>query len=506
MKLLITFLITVSLSTLCMAGFTTPQSISANVNIFQDKINVNYNLINTLGTSWVNGGKITRSLVSPNTKVDIAEARVRFVDNRDAQNPVTREVTFNGVTDLEPIFLTSNFRTVFLFNPSGNLVQRLGLLKPVESRTLVQIGVVGHLTQTVITSVQNLPSPIGFNTISDVADLGLALGVFNVSGNFFSFSSTGNLSIDKSSGESYSYGTAALEQPNKPSLIISEAIQTANIIRAYVLKGGGTFFEAFNVPTVNPNLYNNNGVLTVVPAGKYTIQEYFLSPSGNLVSVQYGDTYYDFKCDALIKVGKQKYNFSNFLERSMLRSDGVTKQGATDGKNKAEIEMFPSPFQGWNRGGGGGLDVDVEHTCAIGSYGYIFVDNNSVVMTVVASPNASQITLNVQEGISSNITFLDGTLAVTSDGVYKVSLTISFSDSNNRTFDGGIGVNGNVPSGNTRWRRKLGAAGDVGDASSSALLRLNNGDTVAAYICADLSDAATIEYMQMIIHRIGPLN
>jgi hypothetical protein len=81
-----------------------------------------------------------------------------------------------------------------------------------------------------------------------------------------------------------------------------------------------------------------------------------------------------------------------------------------------------------------------------------------------------------------DVEFSNGALVVTEAGIYQIGLSLSFGNvGNNHEYQIAVAVNNRVQN-QTDSHRKIGAAGDVGDITTSGTVYLSEGDIVTVFI------------------------
>jgi hypothetical protein len=113
-------------------------------------------------------------------------------------------------------------------------------------------------------------------------------------------------------------------------------------------------------------------------------------------------------------------------------------------------------------------------------YGEMYVFNNSTSQTLTTQNTWYVITAFDTIGDSNNVTVdpvTDNDLTVSANGVYLVTVSLSFSGGANQTYEFAIHVDGAIQN-DLYASRKLNAAGDVGPITLSGLLDLTASEAV----------------------------
>jgi hypothetical protein len=151
--------------------------------------------------------------------------------------------------------------------------------------------------------------------------------------------------------------------------------------------------------------------------------------------------------------------------------------------------------------------VKIEHTTSGNANHNFYLDYTAIFERGFVTEDAGtfQAVTGFTEGSSKNIT-LDGdagTMTMVGGGVYKTDMTVSFSGTDNATFEGHIFVDG-VKQSNAGAKRKLGSGGDVGTTTLTGLINVVAGDVVSLRVTSDMNgDFASIENINWNMTRVG---
>jgi hypothetical protein len=210
---------------------------------------------------------------------------------------------------------------------------------------------------TSLAAVTNYTAP-AWGADKTMEDLAYALGgAINIDGNDFT-AHTGQLTLDKSAGHSFRLYAASGTSRDVPNNPINGAISPVTNYR-YWAASGTSYGNALHA-TIDPDYYDNGGVRTAVPSGKWTIQRvYYFSGSASII-VSYGQSCFDTLDAAKAAANTQVVVFSDLATRmfhgGLLRARIYVQQGATD-LSGAYVERMTA-FVGGGAGGGGGTVVD----------------------------------------------------------------------------------------------------------------------------------------------------
>jgi Chaperone of endosialidase len=169
----------------------------------------------------------------------------------------------------------------------------------------IELGVVLHLSGSVSSGVYNAPQ-VSYGVAQRTDDFVRAFGPMKLSGHTLQASGS-TLGLIKTSGTGYNNGANYIKDANHPSTVSDPAITVSKIYRYYV-SGSTSIIDTgianAGYTTIDPTLYNNNGVLTLVPGNgankQWSIQRVFwiLNSPTNAFLVYYGNASYATSLDA----------------------------------------------------------------------------------------------------------------------------------------------------------------------------------------------------------------
>lgn len=267
-----------------------------------------------------------------NSKFDIGSVSGWIVDNNtDPFQPVVEYVNFSGTTGSNPNGITLDYlatNPVTYIGLSGSsisdIIQSTSPFTPTQLRDILELGVVVHSNNTSVNVVNNHPTT-GIDSTLQLYDLINALGFFNIGdgSNIYS-SNNSNLSIDKTDGFMFANGSNYINDSKNPH--IKYMPSGGSITFRYRLQDSTEYSDTVNV---DPDNYDNNGILTPVPDTKYTIQRITLFTS-NISRLQYGQNIYDSLDDAEAFLSTEDFNVeSNIEENGLLRGFLIIRKGVT---------------------------------------------------------------------------------------------------------------------------------------------------------------------------------
>lgn len=282
------------------------------------------------------------------TKINIAAGTGLIVDNSTPASPIVTPITFAGSSAITVTNLATANATYLALNSSGEVVQSTTDFTPAQRRSYILLGAAIHSNRTIVNVVNNLPD-VSLGTLSQFNDLLNGLKNFNISGNVISANGA-NLNINKSMGYIFKKGSNFINDPLNPHTLQLGALTAPTTLR-YRLQDGT---EYANTAVIDPNFYDNAGVKTAVPSNKYTIQRFTLF-SSNLIRIQYGQTLYNSKSEAIQAISTEAFiQEQNIAENGLLRGLLVVKEGTTELNDSTFAEFFEADKFGSTKFSAGG--------------------------------------------------------------------------------------------------------------------------------------------------------
>ena len=218
---------------------------------------------------------------------------------------VSQSLTYSGSAQI----------TYVGINFSGGLIQQISPFTADEFSNSISIGRVLHQSGSVTNGTLTTPT-VAYGIGQSNEQFNRAFGPLKISGHRISHSGS-NLSLSKTSGDSYVTGRNYTSDPNSPNYVLAStdtAPTVSKIFREYV-SGSTTIVDSgianAGYPTINPGTYNNNGTLDTVAGGQYSIQRVFWFPNSvnKAFYVYYGSAKY-----ATLDLAQSAINLENFTE------------------------------------------------------------------------------------------------------------------------------------------------------------------------------------------------
>jgi hypothetical protein len=262
-------------------------------------------------------------------------------------------------------YVTSSFITYIGINSSGGIIQQTSPFTLAADSEFITIGRVLHQSGSVTNGT--ITSPIvayGTNHWQD--DFTRAFGPLKVSGHILAASGS-TLGLTKTAGDSYAIGRNYTTNPNNPNNVTSvtdTAVTVSKIFREYV--SGSTVNLDTGVANagytgIDPTKYNNNGTLSAVGGGSYTIQRVYWFPNSanRAFTVYYGQRTYATLDDAQQSIASEIFTEGdNTAGAAILVGYILVKGNASDLSNSTQARILQAGIsRGAGAGGGGGVAV-----------------------------------------------------------------------------------------------------------------------------------------------------
>lgn len=213
------------------------------------------------------------------------------------------------------------------------------------------LGVLVHVDLATLTGVNN-QHVIAEQPALSIYDISTVLGFLNISGNVISGDSLVDLTISKSAGEIFIYGSNFENNSKDPHIKSLSALPSPAQFQ-YRLQNGTNITGLTNT-VLKPDIWDNNGVETTVDNNtKFTVQRVFLF-SSNLIKIQPGQKQYSTFEDARAGASdpfNMEPSFSNgifvaqiILEKGITASNEATfyqisKFGTSVGGSNAAVTL-----------------------------------------------------------------------------------------------------------------------------------------------------------------------
>ncbi len=291
-------------------------------------------------TGLLEGGVISQA---SGTTVDWTSGRGQIVDYTDPENPlINDEVTWAAVSGLTPTNLATDGTTLFGYNSSGVLQQKLSTAVTIlDAHDIIWFGSATHISSTIVTVITS-PGNLAYDGIGSFSDfMNLVIGPANVDGNVYGANGT-NMNIDVLGGNAYMLGSNFRINPKLSDIITLANDTTVSFNKVYRSAGAGLNVEYDGVPTttIDPSSYDDgSGTLQSTTTDYWTIQRVFRNRNGSTY-VAYGQQEFATKSAALAVLGSESFIEKSPLPFALFRCSLVVQEGATDLSDTAEAEFY----------------------------------------------------------------------------------------------------------------------------------------------------------------------
>jgi len=316
-----------------------------------------------LATGLLNGGVLSTTVGSTTFNIT-AGAGIIVTYNASTTSdpyPTIKYVEWPTRSSISLTYSGSAQITYVGINSSGGVIQQTSPFYGNDFSDRIAIGRVLHQTGSVTNGTITAPVVAYANTFTN-EQFHRAFGPLKVSGHVLSNSGS-NLSIAKTAGVSYVPGRNYTSNPDSPNLVLpatDPAPTTCKIFREY-LSGSTPVIDTgianAGYSVIDPTFYNNNGTLSTVAAGQFTIQRVYWYPNSvnKALYVYYGNNTYATL--DLAEAGLATEIFTegdNTLEAAIYVGAVLVKGNANDLSNTSQARFVQGGlFRGSGIGGGG---------------------------------------------------------------------------------------------------------------------------------------------------------
>ena len=300
----------ISASYIYVSGSTQDLYFTQNAQGFSNTTRLRW-LESNLYTGLLSGGIISASLGSTSFTITSGSALIVSLGASTSSidpYPTARRVSWNTVTT--PLINSGSAKITYVgIDGNGTVVQQTvpwGSTDINQWDTQVELGVVLHLSSSVVTGVYNAPQ-LSYGQSQQTDDFIRAFGPVKISGHVLQVSgSSPTLSIKKTGGLSYNKGSNYPINPNHPSTVNDPAITTSKIYRYYISGSTPVIDTGINnagYTTIDNLQYvdTTTGALASVGNSNWSIQRVFWIPNSptNAFLVYYGNSSYPTLLDAV---------------------------------------------------------------------------------------------------------------------------------------------------------------------------------------------------------------
>ena len=302
-------------------------------------------LTENIPTGILNGGELS---TNTNTTFDIAagDGVINILNkNGTDPHPEIKKVVWSATTvthTLGDANDTAQLNTWVYIDSSGAIQQTLTLPNPNIWRNNIVLGSVIH-SENVIRFVKTFPRP-AYSNGNTVAEFIEVFGPLKKSGHLLTVNSSNNMRLDRAAGVSFALGRNYANEAEEPNLVDDGA--STPVFHRYsststgFTKDDGTTGAGY--ADIDPSKYDNNGTLTSVSGGHFSVQRLYHFPNNtNVIVAYYGKNEY-----ASIDEAEKNYLLENFQEAENTSTQAIylgaliVKGNATDLSNTSQAKIL----------------------------------------------------------------------------------------------------------------------------------------------------------------------
>ena len=270
-------------------------------------------LTENIPTGILNGGNLATNTA---TTFDVAAGdgviNILNKDNSDP-HPEIKKVVWAATTVTHTLGDAGNanqLNTWVYVDSTGTIQQTLTVPSPSLWRNNIVLGSVIHSDNT-IRFVKTFPRP-AYSNGNTFAEFVEVFGPLKKSGHLLTVNSSNTMRLDRGAGVSFAVGRNYSTDAEEPNLVSDSA--SVPVFHRYsststgFTKDDGAAGAGYTV--IDPTKYDNNGTLTTVSGGHYTVQRLFHFPNNtNVIVAYYGKAEY-----ATLDVAEKNYLLEDFQE------------------------------------------------------------------------------------------------------------------------------------------------------------------------------------------------
>ena len=303
-------------------------------------------LTENIPTGILNGGILS---TNTNTTFDISAGDgVINILNKGATDPhpEIKKVAWTAQTGISHTLGDANntdqLNTWVYIDSSGNVQQTLTVPSPSLWRNNIVLGSIIH-SENVIRFVKTFPRTAysNGNTVSEFIEV---FGPLKKSGHLITANTTNTMRIDRSAGVAFGLGRNYQTDAEEPNLV-SDSASTPSFHRYSSTSGGFTKDDGpagGGYADLDPSKYDNNGTLTNMSGGHYSVQRLYHFPNNtNVIVAYYGKNEY-----SSIDEAEKNYLLEDFQEAENTASQAIylgaviMKGNATDLTNSGQAKIL----------------------------------------------------------------------------------------------------------------------------------------------------------------------
>jgi hypothetical protein len=303
-------------------------------------------LTENIPTGILNGGEIS---TNTNTTFDIAagDGIINILNKGVGSDPhpEIKKISWSATTVTHTLGDANDadqINTWVYVDQNGTIQQTTSDLTPGVWRSNIVLGAVIH-SSNVIRFVRTFPRT-AYSSGNTYAEFVEIFGPLKKSGHLLTVNSTNTLALDRAAGQAFALGRNYAVDPLNPSLV-SDSASTAVFHRYSVSSTGFTKDNGVGgagFTSIDPSKYDNNGTITAVSGGHYSVQRLYHFPNNTSIIV----AYYGKEEYASIDEAEKNYLLENFQEANNTATQAIylgaliVKGNATDLSNSSQAKIL----------------------------------------------------------------------------------------------------------------------------------------------------------------------
>jgi len=302
-------------------------------------------LTENIPTGILNGGVLSTN-TSTTFDIGAGDGIINVLNkNNSDPHPEIKKIEWAATTVTHTLGDAGNadqLNTWIYIDQTGAVQQTLSNLTPGIWRNNIVIGSVIHSSNT-IRFVRTFPRT-AYSSGNTYAEFVEIFGPLKKSGHLLTVHPTNLMRLNRASGESFALGRNYVVDPLNPSLISDGA--STPVFHRYsststgFTKDNGVGGAGFTA--IDPTKYDNNGTLTSMSSGQYSVQRLYHFPNNtNVIVAYYGKAEY-----SSIDEAEKNYLLENFQEANNTSTQAIylgaliVKGNATDLSNSGQAKIL----------------------------------------------------------------------------------------------------------------------------------------------------------------------
>ncbi len=331
-----------------------------------------------LYTGLLNGGLITATNGTQTYQIGSGSGIIVSLNASLNENPypTINYVNWGNLTG-NISDLTSSYQQAFVGIASGSIIQQGTPFSSIQDDTVIAIGMVFFQNGSTINGVKTSPQ-VSYGGQQSTDIFVSAFGPLKLSGYTLAVSGSSTGSLVVGSGTAFAQGANYTITPNNPSYTSDSGTNISKIFRYH--QSGSTWVYDTNAAagyaTIDPSQYSNNGTLSSVGAGNWSIQRVFWFPNSvtKAIVVYYGNAIYATEADATSNIPYETFVEAPNTAANAIYLGAIVISGNGVFTNTNTFSILPGGlFRNIGGSGGGGSVVSqtlaAKITSTYGIYG-----------------------------------------------------------------------------------------------------------------------------------------